>query len=80
MRREKQVPDVKGMNLRIAENELDKQSLKSIVIDSSYVKGKPPPFLRLSTDGEAARREFVPAGRRFSVFIWLYLFQGLVAL
>ena len=31
------VPDVKGMNLRIAENELDKQSLKSIVIDSSYV-------------------------------------------
>lgn len=32
------VPDVKGMNLRIAENELDKQSLKSIVIDSSYVK------------------------------------------
>ena len=30
------VPDVKGMNLRIAENELDKQSLKSIVIDSCY--------------------------------------------
>ena len=36
------VPDVKGMNLRIAENELDKQSLKSIVIDSSYVKGIAP--------------------------------------
>lgn len=36
------VPDVKGMNLRLAENELDKQSLKSIVIDSSYVKGMPP--------------------------------------
>lgn len=36
------VPDVKGMNLRLAENELDKQSLKSIVIDSSYVKGVPP--------------------------------------
>lgn len=36
------VPDVKGMNLRLAENELDKQSLKSIVIDSSYVKGIPP--------------------------------------
>ena len=32
------VPDVKGMNLRIAENELDKQSLKSIVIDSSKRK------------------------------------------
>ena len=30
------------MNLRIAENELDKQSLKSIVIDSSYVKGIAP--------------------------------------
>ena len=30
------------MNLRLAENELDKQSLKSIVIDSSYVKGIPP--------------------------------------
>ena len=30
------VPDVKGMNLRAAENELGKQSLKSIVIDSSY--------------------------------------------
>lgn len=36
------VPDVKGMNLRLAENELDKQALKSIVIDSSYVKGMPP--------------------------------------
>lgn len=36
------VPDVKGMNLRLAENELDKQSLKSIVIDSSYAKGMPP--------------------------------------
>lgn len=36
------VPNVKGMNLRLAENELDKQSLKSIVIDSSYVKGIPP--------------------------------------
>lgn len=36
------VPDVKGMNLRLAENELDKQSLKSIIIDSSYVKGMPP--------------------------------------
>lgn len=36
------VPDVKGMNLRVAENELDKQSLKSIVIDSSYVKGVAP--------------------------------------
>lgn len=36
------VPDVKGMNLRLAENELDKQSVKSIVIDSSYVKGMPP--------------------------------------
>lgn len=36
------VPDVKGKNLRMAENELDKQSLKTIVIDSSYVKGIPP--------------------------------------
>lgn len=36
------VPDVKGMNLRLAENELDKQALKSIVIDSSYVKGMEP--------------------------------------
>lgn len=36
------VPDVKGKNLRIAENELGKQSLKSIVIDSSYVKGIAP--------------------------------------
>ena len=36
------VPDVKGMNLRLAENELDKQSLKAIIIDSSYVKGIPP--------------------------------------
>ena len=30
------------MNLRVAENELDKQSLKSIIIDSSYVKGVAP--------------------------------------
>lgn len=36
------VPDVKGMTLRLAENELDKQTLKSIIIDSSYVKGMPP--------------------------------------
>lgn len=36
------VPDVKGMKLRLAENELGKQSLKSIVIDSSYVKGIAP--------------------------------------
>ena len=36
------VPNVKGIDLRLAENELDKQSLKSIVIDSSYVKGIPP--------------------------------------
>lgn len=36
------VPDVKGMNLRAAENELGKQALKAIVIDSSYVKGTAP--------------------------------------
>jgi len=39
------VPDVKGMNLRIAENELDKQSLKSIVIDS-VCKKQPPRVYR----------------------------------
>ena len=36
------VPDVKGMNLRGAENKLAGQSLKAIVIDSSYVKGTAP--------------------------------------
>ena len=50
------------------------------LLEKGFPPPGPPPFLRLSTDGEAARREFVPAGRRFSVFIWLYLFQGLVTL
>ena len=36
------VPDVKGMHLHLAENALDKQALKAIVIDSSYVKGVAP--------------------------------------
>ena len=36
------VPDVEGMNQRVAASELDKKSLKSIVIDSSYVKGVAP--------------------------------------
>ena len=59
------VPDVKGMNLRIAENELDKQSLKSIVIDSSY--GDPfekcgASRLAMTREGGACR--FVPASLR----------------
>lgn len=36
------VPNVKGMTLRPAENELEKQTLKAVIIDSSYVKGMPP--------------------------------------
>lgn len=36
------VPNVKGINVRIAENTLAKQSLKSVVVDSSYVKGVEP--------------------------------------
>lgn len=36
------VPNVKGMDLRTAENELRKQSLRTAVTDSSYVKGTAP--------------------------------------
>lgn len=35
------VPNVKGMSLTQAENQITKQALKVIVIDSSYVKGVP---------------------------------------
>lgn len=36
------VPNVKGLPMRQAENEIYKQSLKAVAIDSSYVKGMPP--------------------------------------
>ncbi|WP_455672118.1 PASTA domain-containing protein [Phocaeicola sp.] len=35
------VPDVKGMSLTLAENEITKQDLRAVVVDSSYVKGVP---------------------------------------
>lgn len=35
------VPNVKGLPLRQAENEINKQGLNAIAIDSSYVKGVP---------------------------------------
>ena len=36
------VPNVKGLPMRQAENEIYKQSLKAVAIDSSYVMGMPP--------------------------------------
>ena len=39
------VPDVKGKHIRIAENDLNKQSLKAVVIDSNYVKGADPDII-----------------------------------
>ena len=36
------VPNVKGLPMRQAENEIYKQTLKAVAIDSSYVKGMPP--------------------------------------
>lgn len=35
------VPDVKGLPLTHAENEIAKQDLRSVVVDSNYVKGVP---------------------------------------